>query len=89
MTKAVFFDFDSTISSPHRIDRLGGDWAVADRLHIFEQMTPNEIVQNFGGSQRLDVLRRLFADLVRFGVKIFVVSMCPAVGLTNHAPPRG
>eukprot|EP01052_Picozoa_sp_SAG31_P035326 SAG31_NODE_4247_length_3420_cov_2.633243_1_plen_89_part_00 len=42
--RALFLDFDSTISTPFVVERLG-DWCVADRQHIFDAMTPLEIQQ--------------------------------------------
>ena len=37
---AVFFDFDSTISMPYIVERLG-DWAVADRQVFVTMLRAN------------------------------------------------
>ena len=49
--RAVFLDFDSTISTPTYLDRFK-KWAVADDVALFHAMTTEERIRNFGGAPR-------------------------------------
>ena len=75
-SKALFLDFDSTISVPYVVERLG-DWCVADRQHIFDAMTAAELTQLFGPASRLAALKQLLQDLGAHApdVMVFIVSL--------------
>ncbi|CAE8697135.1 unnamed protein product, partial [Polarella glacialis] len=71
--------------------------AVADRPEIFADMTPEEILANFGGRKRLARLSQLFQDLAAGGCELFIVSIgfrdsilphLTAVGLVRHFRPE-
>ena len=49
--RAVFLDFDSTISTPTYLERFK-KWAVADDVALFHAMTTEERIGNFGGAPR-------------------------------------
>eukprot|EP00967_Tisochrysis_lutea_P124637 scaffold208523_cov35-Tisochrysis_lutea.AAC.1 len=72
--KALFLDFDSTISTPIFVDRAR-KWAVADDVALFRSMTPEERLANLGGSERLAALQVLLHDLVTAGVTLYIVSI--------------
>lgn len=72
--RGVFFDFDSTITTPIRLPRFPKS-AVADRPDIFQNMTSDEIVSNFGGPRRLDRLASLFRALREEGCELFIISL--------------
>lgn len=72
--RGVFFDFDSTITTPIKIQRFHRH-AIADRVDIFSAMTGEEIVANFGGRQRLQRLVELFGVLREAGCELFIVSI--------------
>eukprot|EP01062_Namystynia_karyoxenos_P063524 TRINITY_DN56324_c0_g1_i1.p1 TRINITY_DN56324_c0_g1~~TRINITY_DN56324_c0_g1_i1.p1 ORF type:complete len:226 (+),score=77.41 TRINITY_DN56324_c0_g1_i1:77-679(+) len=93
--RGIFFDFDSTISCAIRVGR---EWAVADKKEVFRSMTPEQIVANFGGSDRIAKLDALFGGLRQGGVEIFIVSIgyraafmphLEHVGLLKHFPNSG
>eukprot|EP01065_Artemidia_motanka_P045794 TRINITY_DN6800_c0_g1_i1.p1 TRINITY_DN6800_c0_g1~~TRINITY_DN6800_c0_g1_i1.p1 ORF type:complete len:239 (+),score=58.67 TRINITY_DN6800_c0_g1_i1:47-718(+) len=72
--KAVFIDFDSTISVAAKVDG-GRRHAVADNREVFARMTQEEIVANFGGEQRLQLLRQWLSDLRDAGVARYIISI--------------
>eukprot|EP00408_Alexandrium_pacificum_P066763 CAMPEP_0171162444 /NCGR_PEP_ID=MMETSP0790-20130122/4594_1 /TAXON_ID=2925 /ORGANISM="Alexandrium catenella, Strain OF101" /LENGTH=203 /DNA_ID=CAMNT_0011627045 /DNA_START=140 /DNA_END=748 /DNA_ORIENTATION=- len=74
MKRGVFFDFDSTITTPIKIQRFHRH-AVADRPEIFADMTSEEIESNFGGRPRIGRLAELFGSLVDAGAELFIVSI--------------
>lgn len=74
MKQAVFFDFDSTITTPIKLERFRRH-AVADQPVVFARMSSEEIVSNFGGKVRIERLATLFKRLVESGVELFIVSM--------------
>ena len=59
--RALFLDFDSTISTPTYVKRAGC-WAVADNVALFQSMSKAEIVQNAGTWERL--LHRLRSGVI-------------------------
>ena len=65
--RAVFFDFDSTLTSPVRIERTGR-WAVSDDVALFASMSTAEVLSNFGGAERLEKLSSLLRALASFRV---------------------
>ena len=60
--KALVLDFDSTISTPTFLERAN-QWAVADNVPLFESMSAEERVANFGGKARIEQLASCFKDL--------------------------
>ena len=49
--RALFLDFDSTISTPTYLERFK-KWAVADDVALLHAMTTDERINNFGGASR-------------------------------------
>mmetsp|Transcript_118592 Transcript_118592/g.382888 ORF Transcript_118592/g.382888 Transcript_118592/m.382888 type:complete len:447 (+) Transcript_118592:73-1413(+) len=74
MKRGVFFDFDSTLTTPIKLPRFHRH-AVADRPDIFASMTSEEIIANFGGRQRIARLATLFRSLAETGTELFIVSI--------------
>lgn len=74
MKRGIFFDFDSTITTPIKVVRFQRH-AVADRPEIFASMTAEEIEANFGGRPRIVRLAELFGSLVDAGAELFIVSI--------------
>jgi len=72
--RGVFFDFDSTMTTPIKLPRFHRH-AIADSPEIFSAMTPQEILANFGGRQRLQRLGRLLQALTEAGCELFIVSI--------------
>lgn len=72
--RGLFLDFDSTITTPIKIDRFRRH-AVADRPEIFKAMLPEEIVANFGGQHRIACLAKSLKLLRDTGVELFIVSI--------------
>ena len=60
--KALVLDFDSTISTPTFLERAN-QWAVADNVPLFESMSAEERVANFGGKARIEQLASCLKDL--------------------------
>ena len=60
--KALVLDFDSTISVPTFLKRAK-QWAVADNVPLFDSMSTEERVANFGGKARVEQLASCLADL--------------------------
>ena len=60
--KALVLDFDSTISTPTFLERAN-QWAVADNVPLFESMSAEERVANFGGKARIEQLVSCLKDL--------------------------
>eukprot|EP00929_Paragymnodinium_shiwhaense_P119077 TRINITY_DN90962_c0_g1_i1.p1 TRINITY_DN90962_c0_g1~~TRINITY_DN90962_c0_g1_i1.p1 ORF type:complete len:471 (-),score=72.53 TRINITY_DN90962_c0_g1_i1:97-1509(-) len=70
---AVFFDFDSTLSTPRYLERAK-DYALADRPQLCASLTRPEVLSNFGGSGRVARLHALLQRLSARGVALFVVA---------------
>lgn len=81
--RAVFFDFDSTISQPTYLAHKQ-QWAVADNVQLFQQMTPNEIVTNFGGAARIKQLANLFHELKEASLQLYIVSIGYSTAFMPH-----
>ena len=60
--KALVLDFDSTISTPTFLERAN-QWAVADNVPLFDSMSAEERVANFGGKARIEQLASCLGDL--------------------------
>ena len=86
--KALFLDFDSTISTPIFLQRANM-WCVADNVELFRSMSPEEIVANFGGSERIEVIKALLTDLSARGVVLYIVSIGHKVAIMPHLHRAG
>ena len=86
--KALFLDFDSTISTPIFVDRAR-KWAVADDVALFRSMTPAERIANLGGSERVEALRRLLQELVAAGVTLHIISIGHGCAFGPHLQELG
>jgi len=74
MKRGVFFDFDSTITTPIKLHRFKRH-AIADQPQIFASMSAEEIVSNFGGRLRVPRLSALFKGLADGGTDLYIVSL--------------
>eukprot|EP00913_Durusdinium_trenchii_P027829 g26094.t1 len=72
--RGVFFDFDSTMTTPIKLPRFHRH-AIADSPEIFASMTPQEILANFGGRPRLQRMGKLLQALTEAGCELFIVSI--------------
>lgn len=72
--RCVVFDFDSTLSTPQYLERLG-HWAIADKPMVIGSMTEAELWANFGGPDRVDALRAMLATLRFAGLHLAVCSL--------------
>ena len=72
--RCVIFDFDSTLSCPTFIARFGR-FAIADKRDVFMNMTPPEIVENFGGTARLEHLTSMLQRLRDLQVHLMIISL--------------
>lgn len=72
---AFFFDFDGTISVSMWVERMK-NWAVSDRgrMHVIDALSPEEVVDNFGGAERLKKLEAFLRDLRSRKAKLYVIS---------------
>jgi|EP00900_Chrysochromulina_parva_P002010 phosphoglycolate phosphatase-like HAD superfamily hydrolase len=86
--RALVLDFDSTISTPRYIERLQ-EWAVADKVQIFEALTPDEHIENLGGQERIDALKALLLELSEAGVTLFIISIGYRVALMPQLETAG
>jgi hypothetical protein len=86
--KALVLDFDSTISTPTFIKRVG-QWAVADKIDVFNSMNTEEIAENFGGAQRIAVLSTLLAELRDAGIILHIVSIGYKAAFIPHLETVG
>ena len=81
--KAIFLDFDSTISTPTFLHRAQV-WAVADNVKLFHSMSEQEIIANFGGAERIAALTSLLSDLETAGVRLHIISIGHKVAIVPH-----
>jgi phosphoglycolate phosphatase-like HAD superfamily hydrolase len=86
--KAIVFDFDSTLSSPHKIERFG-QWAIADKIDILGAMTDAEIVTNFGGHERIAALKEMLDAIQSNAVELFIISIGFKCALVPHLEKVG
>merc|ERR1719215_2499148 len=72
---AVFFDFDGTLSVSMFVQRFN-NFAVSDnsRKHILAALSPEEVVDNFRGPERIKQLHEFLGLLKHAGVKLIIVS---------------
>ena len=81
--KALFLDFDSTISTPTFIQRANA-WAVADNLQLFLQMNEQEIIANLGGAERIATIASLLQALETRGVRLHIISIGMKAAIVPH-----
>ena len=81
--KALILDFDSTISTPTFLKRVN-TWCVADNVQLFASMTPEEIVLNFGGPDRIATIKALLTELMAAKVELYIVSIGHKVAIQPH-----
>ena len=86
--RAVFFDFDSTISTPTYLERVQ-QWAVADKLDLFTSMTSAQRIANFGGAERIRQLDSLFGELKGASISLFIVSIGHKRAILPHLETAG
>ncbi|CAK9068157.1 unnamed protein product, partial [Durusdinium trenchii] len=73
--RGVFFDFDSTMTTPIKLPRFHRH-AIADSPEIFASMTPQEILANFGGRPRLQRMGKLLQALTEAGCELLLDADC-------------
>eukprot|EP00428_Durinskia_dybowskii_P031333 CAMPEP_0170251110 /NCGR_PEP_ID=MMETSP0116_2-20130129/25384_1 /TAXON_ID=400756 /ORGANISM="Durinskia baltica, Strain CSIRO CS-38" /LENGTH=185 /DNA_ID=CAMNT_0010502071 /DNA_START=125 /DNA_END=678 /DNA_ORIENTATION=- len=81
--KAVFFDFDSTLSMPQFIKRAG-DYAVADRVELCMGLEDDEVFANFGGAARVGRIRETLERLRSHDVTLFIISLGVSRVIRHH-----
>jgi len=86
--KALFLDFDSTMSTPIFVERVR-KWAVADNVALFRSMTAEERLANLGGPERVATLRQLLLELVVAGVTLHVISIGYGTAFGPHLQELG
>mmetsp|Transcript_23925 Transcript_23925/g.60807 ORF Transcript_23925/g.60807 Transcript_23925/m.60807 type:complete len:189 (-) Transcript_23925:34-600(-) len=86
--KALVLDFDSTISTPTFLERAN-QWAVADNVPLFESMSAEERVANFGGKARIEQLASCLKDLKAASVELFIVSIGYKAAFVPHLQSVG
>ena len=86
--RALFLDFDSTISRPQFIQRLN-QWAVADKIQVFKAMSEAEIVANFGGAERIGALADMLAAMTGASVELYIISIGMKAAFLPHLEAVG
>ena len=81
--KALVLDFDSTISTPTFLKRTNC-WCVADNVALFNSMSHEEIVANFGGASRIAALGALLKSLAEQGIVLHIVSIGYKAAIVPH-----
>lgn len=81
--KCVIFDFDSTLSAPKYLHRFG-KWAIADKIDVFLKMTPQEIISNFGGPQRIAELDTMLKTLRDRDTHLMIISLGRTECIISH-----
>jgi len=81
--EAVFFDFDKTLSTPQFLARAN-DYAVADRVELMSSMNDQEVIDNFGGAVRIELLIKCMCHLRERDVSLFVVSLGNTACIWRH-----
>lgn len=85
---AVFFDFDSTLSTPQYLERAK-DYALADRPKLCSSMTAAEILANFGGRGRVARVAAMLRHLESRGLALFVISLGFTQAIRHHLSSVG
>lgn len=86
--RALFLDFDSTISTP-TWQAEAGEWAVADKRELFASMPPRRQIENLGGEARVSALYALLHELSHAGVELFIVSIGYKAAFAPHLQTAG
>ena len=86
--KALILDFDSTISVPTFLERKG-QWAVADNVQLFNSMSKEEQIANFGGAKRIEQLASVLRELKAASVELFVISIGYKAAYVPHLRTAG
>ena len=86
--KALVLDFDSTISTPTFLQRVN-QWAVADNVTLFNSMSTEEQLLNFGGKERIEQLAACLHDLKTASVELFIVSIGYKAAFVPHLRSAG
>jgi FMN phosphatase YigB (HAD superfamily) len=86
--RALFLDFDSTISVAMWLARANKH-CVADNTELFLSMSREEVIQNFGGAERLEALRSFLHTVASTGAKMQVVSWGRNPALQSHLEQVG
>jgi len=71
--KEIFFDYDSTVTRPVFVEALG-KWAISDKPEVCLSLSPEQLVQQFGGEARIKILHSFFKRLQHLGVVCHIVS---------------
>lgn len=93
--KALFLDFDSTLTTPQFLERLGV-WAIADKPEVLSSLSPEERISNFGGADRIKAIDSLLAAvasstdlfIVSLGFKHAIIPQLETASLMRHFEPR-
>eukprot|EP00320_Phaeocystis_rex_P019697 CAMPEP_0119062858 /NCGR_PEP_ID=MMETSP1178-20130426/6353_1 /TAXON_ID=33656 /ORGANISM="unid sp, Strain CCMP2000" /LENGTH=175 /DNA_ID=CAMNT_0007044167 /DNA_START=32 /DNA_END=559 /DNA_ORIENTATION=+ len=86
--KALVLDFDSTISVPTFLRRVN-QWAVADNVTLFNSMSTEEQLANFGGKERIEQLATCLHHLRAASVELFIVSIGYKAAYVPHLQSAG
>ena len=86
--KALVLDFDSTISTPTFLQRVN-QWAVADNVTLFDSMSTEERIANFGGKERIAQLASCLGDLKAASVELFIISIGYKAAFVPHLQSVG
>ena len=69
----VFLDYDSTVTRPVFLKDINA-WAISDKADVCARLTPEQLVEQFGGAERLVLLRKWLGRLAELKVHVHVVS---------------
>ena len=86
--KVLVLDFDSTISTPTYLNRVR-QWAVADNVKLFNSMSEDEIMANFGGPERLATLAALLSEIETAGIRLYIISIGYKAAFVPHLRASG
>ena len=86
--RAVFFDFDGTLTTTSFLQRVQR-WALSDDQTTFDSMSTAERLANFGGPERLERISALLRTLKAAGVQAFVLSSGLRAAIVPHLHTAG
>lgn len=81
--RCCILDFDGTLSTPKYVDRLG-NWAVCDKEVLIASLSDEEVWENGGGMERVDLLRRMLETLQAQGCALYIVSLGFTAAIRRH-----
>ena len=88
--RAIIFDFDQTLTKAQDVLHQGKTVkAEADKVKVFEDMTDDEVVRNFGGKERIGALRTMLRDLFERDVSLIIISAGYRRALLPHLESVG